>query len=75
MSNPLDDGVTEPQERDEKPPTLEEFAASLQKIMGPSHPVTIKYPKPPVDGVIKTKFFFVNRPRKTDGQNPTETTE
>jgi hypothetical protein len=75
VSKPLDAGAPEPQERDEKPPTLEEFAASLQRIMGPSHPVTIEYPEPPVDGVIETKFFFVNRPRKTDEQTPSGATD
>ena len=66
MSKPLDSVSPDPGKRRDGPPTLEEFAADLQRRLGPGCPVTINYPEPKTDGPIETKFFFVNPNRKSD---------
>ena len=63
MSKPLDPASPDPVKNGAGTPTLEEFAEELRRRFGPDCPVTVKYPEPPKDGTIKTKFFFINRGR------------
>jgi len=68
VSKPLDTASPDPVKNSARPPTLEEFAEQLRRRFGPDCPVTIKYPEPPKDGMIKTRFFFVNSRRNTDAK-------